>query len=109
MSEVAGPIAALVVISALFAVVPVLQWLGRWPRGHPDLITQRAYLLLPIPLMFLLFALGMAVGPVVGRGGALTIFVLGLLSSATGMVLAIWQPERLRPRWQKEQKARGGR
>lgn len=55
--------------------------------------------------MMLLFAVGMLAGPVVGERGVLTLVVLGLLVGFAGLVLSLWQPEGLRPRWQKELKA----
>jgi hypothetical protein len=89
--------------AALLGIVPTLQWLGRWPRGHPDSPAQRTYLFLPLCLGWLLGGLALVASPVVGGPVAIPLLLLGVLGGGvSAFVLSVWAPQRFRPRWQKE-------
>jgi hypothetical protein len=86
----------------------VLQWQGRLGRGRdPDALTERLYLLTPTGLSFVLVGLAfVAAGwqpDQDGWGLMGLLLALAGLSGATGIVLWLVQPERLRPGWQRRQ------
>ncbi len=86
----------------------LLQWLGKLPRGDPDSLVERGYLLLPSMLMFLIVVLFGMIGSLgiepprwiswILRVMLVMAIPLGLL----GFLLLLWHPDWLRPRWQKE-------
>lgn len=89
-------------------IVPLLQLLGKLPPGNANFISQRLYLFLPHPAGLLLWGLAGPLSSVLGQGAALALFAVGLLMMFVGVVLWIWGPKRLRPRWQKEYMAEMG-
>lgn len=86
----------------------LLQWLGKLPRGDPDSLLERGYLLLPSMLMFLFLVLFGMVGslgiepPRWISWILLAMFVVAVPLGLLGFVLFLWHPDWLRPRWQKE-------
>ncbi len=113
--DIIGPIFVVLFFGAINVFI-VLQWLGKLPRGNPDHFAERAYLLFPMTFLALLLVLlmlgayleigavdrlGRAIeglpGPVVGfalLGGMAVLFM--------NVLVLIWYPDWLRPRWQKE-------
>lgn len=109
--DVLGPVLILAFAVGINAFV-VLQWRGRLPRGHPDDRHQRAYLLFPLTIAWLAIAivlLGTYVGiDVIGRVAG-PVFLASLLIGVLGLIVWMWQPQWLRPGWQKEMIAEGER
>jgi len=92
----------MIVAAALLGSVPTLQWLGRWPRGHPDSPAQRMYLCLPWCAGLLIVGLATLFASTLRAWMFLALLAGGGLAATAGLVLLIWAPQRLRPRWQKE-------
>jgi len=88
--------------AVLLASVPTVQWLGRWPRGHPDSPAQRTYLCLPWCAGLLIVGSAVLLASTVPAWMFLALLSSGGLVAAVGLVLLIWAPQRFRPRWQKE-------
>jgi hypothetical protein len=105
-TSVIGSLGA-IAFGAVLTSVSVLQWLGRLGRrGDPRAVTERLYLLLPVGLaplllglLLLLDALGVAVPEAVTGSLLLLLLVTGLAA----LVVFFVQPDRLRPRWQRDQ------
>lgn len=94
--------------AVLLGIVPVLQWRGKLPPGNPNLVTQRSYLFLPHTAGLLVWALAVLSGEVLGGGLMAALFAVGLIMMFAGIVLFLWAPQGLRPRWQKEYMAEMG-
>ncbi len=90
------------------AALALLQWLGKLPRGDPDSLVERGYLLLPSMLMFLVVVLLGMIGSFGIEPPRWINWILGVMLvlaipfGLLGFVLFLWHPDWLRPRWQKE-------
>ncbi|MGH8905297.1 MAG: hypothetical protein ACRD0K_01970 [Egibacteraceae bacterium] len=89
----------------------VAQWLGKLPHGDPDSPRERVYLLFPATLAALLLTGFAIMGSFGIEPPSWTVSPLVALCAALGtlgVVLWLWHPPRLRPRWQKEMIAEAG-
>lgn len=91
------------VVVLVMLLMPWLSWCDRLPRGsNPDHWRQRLYLMLPISLMFTILLVVVALDPR-NLDAAGVAFSTALLLGAVGVLLFVFQPRRVRPRWQRRQ------